>query len=193
MEAKLSFIFGTMGSSKSAQALMMRFNYIENGMNVLFLKPSIDHRDGVEIVKSRVGIEAKAQIFFPNENLIDKYSDQFSNLKCIIVDESNFLTREQVNQLRNIVDHYHIPVYCYGLRSDFRSDLFEGSKRLFELSDNVSHIEMICHCGRPTIVNTRYVNNEIITEGDVVDLGGNERYQSLCYDCYINKKLKPNQ
>lgn len=192
MNAKLNFIFGTMGSSKSAQALMMRFNYLENGMEVLLLKPSIDTRDGSNIIKSRAGIEAKALEYGPEESIVDKYLCQFKGLKCIIVDEVHFSTKEQINEFRKIVDYYNIPVYCYGLRSDFKTELFEGSKRLFEIADHITHTEMVCHCGRTTIVNAWYVDEKVLADGEIIELGGNEKYKSLCFECYKKGKLKPS-
>lgn len=187
---KLHFIYGTMGCSKTAQALIRRFNYIENGKKVLLLKPKIDNRDGINIIKSRIGIEAVALTFSHNDNIIDLYEKEIKEVDCIIIDEVNFATPSQVEEMRTIVDQYHVPVFAYGLKANFKSLLFEGSKRLFELADIHTFLESICQCGNNTIVNARYQDNKIIYEGDLIVIGGNDKYINLCYDCWKKGKFK---
>lgn len=181
--AKLHFRYGPMGSSKTAQVLMTRFNYIERGRSVLLMKPSTDTRDGVATIRSRIGLEAEAIVVHPDDD-ISVYMVK-TDADVIIVDEAQFLNRDQVIQLRDIVSKYNIPVMCYGLRTDFKGQLFEGSKALFELADEIQDIPSICDCGEKAIINARFdANGNIITSGDVVDLGGNEKYKAVCWSCY---------
>lgn len=185
--AKLYFKFGAMGSSKTAQALMTKFNYEEKGKNVWIMKPSIDTRETE--VTSRIGLHAPAYIVSPDENLLDTYRRDYKKIDVIIVDECQFLTEAQVDQLRVFVDEYGIPVLCFGLRADFQAKLFPGSKRLFEIADSITEIKSICSCGRKAIVNVRFDDSgEIITEGDQVCIGGNDRYVGMCYKCYMERK-----
>ena len=185
--AKLYFKYGAMGSSKTAQALITKFNYEERGMRVWLIKPAIETRDG-EFVRSRIGLEARAE-------LIDKDCDIESlfNAKCdapdvIIADECQFFTSRQIDALRALVDEKSIPVLAFGLRTDFRTELFEGSKRLFELADSISEIKTICVCGRKATVNARLDGDgNVLTEGTQLFLGGNESYTALCHRCYKRK------
>lgn len=199
--SKLYFRYGTMGSSKTANALMTKFNYEEKGYNVLLIKPSIDNRDGKTIIKSRIGLESEAIVINPQENLmyditvkygyhIGKYRNTLENpIDCIIVDEAQFLSKENIEDLKQIADTYETPVFCYGLRTDFQSNLFEGSKRLFEISDSISEIKSICHCGNKAIINAKYNDNQIIYDGEQIDIGGNDKYIGLCYRCWVEGKL----
>lgn len=186
--AKLHFRYGAMGSSKTAQALMTRFNYLEKGRNVWLLKPATDTRDGATVVKSRIGLEAEADVVESNDNILEKHAYKTmydGHLDVIIVDEAQFLTQEQVLQLRKIVSAYNTPVLCFGLRTDFQCKLFPGSKALFEVADEIQEVSSICQCGAKALVNARVdENGRIITEGDVVDIGGNEKYKGMCWTCY---------
>lgn len=186
--AKLYFKYGAMGSSKTAQALITKFNYEEKGMRVLLLKPAVDTRDGETIVKSRIGLESVALVFGRDANLFDiiRYNDIARYPDAVIIDEAQFLTRKQVEQLRMAVDKENIAVLCFGLRTDFQIRLFEGSKALFELADSISEIKSVCKCGNKTSVNARIdKDGKIITDGEQVDIGGNEKYVSMCYKCYM--------
>jgi len=188
--AKLYFTFGTMGSSKTAQALIQRFSFIERGKKVLFLKPSIDTRDGEFILKSRIaGLEAPVETYKADENIIDKFNMKLIDMDCIIVDEVQLSTATQIEELRYIVDELNIMVYTYGLRVNFKSLLFEGSKRLMELADEIRDIETPCHCGRKTIVNARYRGKKVLYEGEDIVIGGNNMYKSLCYKCFREGNL----
>ena len=185
--AELYFKYGAMGSSKTAQALITKFNYEEKGMRVLLLKPAVDTRDGAALVKSRIGLSSKALVFNREENLFDiiRYNDVARCPNAVIIDEAQFLTRKQVEQLRVAADKENISVLCFGLRTDFRIRLFEGSKALFELADSISEIKSVCSCGNKASVNARIdKEGKIITDGEQVDIGGNEKYVSMCYKCY---------
>ncbi|MFA5409367.1 MAG: thymidine kinase [Bacilli bacterium] len=191
--AKLYFIYGSMGSSKTAQALIQRFSLIEHGQKVLFIKPATDTRDGENYIKSRIaGLEAPITMFSEKEDLLEKFNFEYLDINFVIVDEANFCTPEQVEQLKYIADEFDIPVYAYGLRNNFMSVLFDGSKRLFELADEIKEIELLCHCGRKTIVNSRYKGKKIIYNGDGIVIGGNDMYKALCYKCYREGNLGGN-
>lgn len=186
--AKLYFKYGAMGSSKTAQALITKFNYEEKGMRVLLLKPAVDTRDGETIVKSRIGLSSEALVFRRDANLFDiiRYNDIARYPDAVIIDEAQFLTRKQTEQLRMAVDKENISVLCFGLRTDFQVRLFEGSKALFELADSISEIKSICRCGNKASVNARIdKDGKIVTDGEQVDIGGNEKYVSMCYKCYM--------
>jgi thymidine kinase len=188
--AKLSFIYGSMGSSKTAQALIQKFSYMERGQKVLFLKPAADTRDGVDVIKSRIpGLESPVTMYGENEDLLEKFNFRFLDINCVVVDEAHLSTTEQIEQLKYIADEFDIPVYAYGLRNNFRSVLFVGSKRLMELADEIKEIELPCNCGRKTIVNARYHGRKILYEGDDIVIGGNDMYKALCYKCWREGNL----
>ena len=185
--AKLYFKYGAMGSSKSAQALITKFNYEELGMTVWLIKPSTDTRDGADIVKSRIGLAARAQIITPDQNIADEYR-KLGSYDVIIADEAQFFTPEQIDQLRALVDEDDIPVLCFGLRTDFLTHLFPGSQRLMELSDSLTEIKTVCACGRKATVNARIDEaGRVITQGDQVFLGGNDSYVAMCHKCWVDK------
>ncbi len=185
--AKLYFKYGAMGSSKSAQALITKFNYEEQGMSVWLIKPSIDTRDGQEIVKSRIGLKQFADVILPDDDIKLRYK-KFDSKDVIIADESQFFTPEQIDQLRDVVDEYDVPVLCFGLRTDFQTKFFPGARRLMELADSITEIKTVCTCGRKATVNARIdENGNIITEGEQVLLGGNDRYVAMCHKCWSNK------
>lgn len=184
--AKLYFRYGVMGSSKSAQALITKFNYEEQGMRVWLLKPAADTRDGVGQVHSRIGLSETADAIREEMNLYEIFRDREREFyDVIIADEAQFLTPAQIEQLRDIVDHYNVPVFCFGLRTDFRTRLFPGSMRLFELADSITELKTVCTCGGKAMVNARLdEKGKIITEGAQVLLGGNESYRPMCYKCW---------
>ena len=185
--AKLYFKYGAMGSSKTAQALITKYNYEENDMSVWLLKPSADTRDGAAIIRSRIGLEAECEIATPATDIYRRYEERFVG-KChsIIVDECQFLTEAQIDQLRAIVDDYAVPVLCFGLRTDFQTKLFPGSRRLMELADCIEEIKTMCDCGCKATVNARISDGFIVTEGAQVVLGGNDSYIAMCHRCYKN-------
>ena len=185
--AKLYFKYGAMGSSKSAQALITKFNYEELGMSVWLIKPSVDTRDGADVVKSRIGLSAHAQIITPAQNIAEEYR-KLDRYDVIIADEAQFFTPAQIDQLRALVDEDDIPVLCFGLRTDFLTRLFPGSQRLMELSDSLTEIKTVCACGRKATVNARIdENGRVITQGDQVFLGGNDSYVAMCHKCWTDK------
>ena len=182
--AKLYFKYGAMGSSKTANALITKFNYEERGMKVWLIKPSIDVRDGVDTVKSRIGLSAKADIMTPDKNLYEEFKKR-PECHVIIADECQFFTPEHIDDLRKIVDELDIPVLCYGLRTDFLTKLFPGSLRLFEVADSVTEIKTICGCGKKAIVNARIDGDgKIVTEGGQILIGGNDSYVAMCHSCW---------
>lgn len=190
--AKLYFKYGAMGSSKSAQALITQFNYEELGMRVWLIKPSIDDRDGAAVVKSRVGLFREADVIFPTDNVLTRY-EAAGKCDVIIADEAQFLTPEQIDQLREIVDEADIPVLCFGLRTDFLTHLFPGSQRLMELADSITEIKNVCACGAKATVNARFdADGKILTEGSQVFLGGNDSYLAMCHRCW-RKKIREQQ
>jgi len=192
--SKLYFKYGVMGSSKTAEALMCRFNYIQKGFNVLLIKPSIDNRfeDEKPQVISRIGIQADCIKFRKDENLIDLYNKETEKEKIdvIIVDECQFLTTTQAEQLRLIA--HDINVLCYGLLTNFKTELFEGSKRLVEIADSIQEIKSVCKCGQKANVNARIVNGKIALDGDEILIGAEEHYESMCYWCYQDRLNKDN-
>lgn len=185
--AKLYFKYGAMGSSKSAQALITKFNYEELGMSVWLIKPSIDDRDGADIVRSRIGLQAVARVITPDESIREAYK-QAGRHDVIIADESQFFTPEQIDELRDMVDDEDIPVLCFGLRTDFLTHCFPGSQRLLELADSITEIKTVCACGKKATVNARIdEHGHIVTEGSQVFLGGNDSYIAMCHRCWRDK------
>ena len=184
--AKLYFKYGAMGSSKTAQALITKYNYEENDLNVWLLKPSADARDGAGILRSRIGLEASAEIISPEMDIFRRFeTEKLGQVDVIIVDECQFFTSRQIDQLREIVDAYNLPVMCFGLRTDFQTKLFPGSRRLMEVADSILEIKTICDCGAKATVNARIDGNgHIVTEGAQVVLGGNDSYIAMCHKCY---------
>lgn len=192
--AKLYFKFGAMGCSKTAQALITKFNYEERNMKVMLMKPAVDTRDGETTVKSRIGLTADAIAVSENQDIYKLYTENYRDCQVIIVDECQFLTEAQVDQLDAIVMDYNIPVLCFGLATDFMTHLFPGSKRLFEIAQSISEIKSVCKCGAKATVNARLDDNgNVVFSGEQVCLGGNERYVAMCRRCWLkrrNKQLK---
>lgn len=187
--AKLYFKYGAMGSSKTAQALITKFNYEERGLKVWLIKPIIDTREGRNVVKSRIGLEAPADMIGKDENILERFQREEDKIvNAVIVDECQFLSEEQVDQLHDIVLEYNIPVLCFGLKTDFRSKLFPGSKRLFEVAESIHEIKTICSCGKKATVNARIdATGRVMTEGEQVLIGGNENYMAMCYKCWKDR------
>ena len=190
--SKLVFRYGAMGASKSANALMVQFNYKERGMNAILLKPACENRDGAKIIKSRMGLCAECE--FVEDFLSQDLGVRFAREKvdAIIIDEAQFLSPDQVDAFADVVDDYHIPVLCYGLRTDFQSHLFPGSKRLLELSDNLEEIPTICWCGKKARFVARIVNGKKVEEGEQFALGGNDSYVALCRKHFRSGMIGPS-
>ena len=220
---KLVFYYGPMGCSKTANALMTRFQYLSKNKSVWLIKPSIDTRDDimdkdgnrVAFVKSRIGLEAEAALIDQQTDLYSEYINKYCKLisympnsysqasqahvcstitevayDVIICDEAQFLTELQVEQLKDIASLTNTDILCFGLRTDFKTKLFPGSKRLFELADKIIELESICECGQPALINAR-VNKpgKVLTQGAQVDIGGDEKYKTLCWKCYKNSLI----
>ncbi len=186
--AKLYFKYGAMGSSKTAQALITKFNYEERGMKVWLIKPALDDRDGAVTLKSRIGLAAECTPIRPEDDIFEMFSAGGYRADVIISDECQFFTTENVDQLRRIVDELGVPVLCFGLRTDFLTKLFPGSMRLFEVADSIAEIKTICSCGKKASVNARIdENGSVVTKGSQVMLGGNDSYIAMCHRCYKRK------
>lgn len=183
--AKLYFRYGAMGSSKTANAIMVQYNYGERGQSVLMVKPKLDNRDGERTVLSRCGLSAEC-VFMEEVPDID-----VSRYDCVIVDEAQFLTRDQVEYLVHIVDDLDVPVICYGLRADFQGNFFEGSQWLMAWADTIEEIKTICWCGRKATYNARVVDGKVIKHGDQILLGGSSQYVSLCRKHWHSGELRP--
>lgn len=184
--AKLYFRYGAMGSSKTANAIMVRYNYLERGQKVLMLKPAIDTRDGEHVMISRCGLSCECA--FIEE--LSRYNVR--EYDCLIVDEAQFLTKEQVYDLVRIVDEENVPVIAYGLRADFQGNLFEGSQYLLALADTIEEVKTICWCGKKATCNARIVGGRVVKEGEQIVLGGNESYISLCRKHWNEGKSGPD-
>lgn len=195
--AKLYFRYGAMGSSKSANILMVRYNYEERGQYAILLKPRTDDRDGEHKIQSRIGLSAPAEYVDDFLKEISKlwngketeYLYHGKKVNAILVDEAQFLSSEEVDALSDIVDFYEIPVLCYGLRTDFLNHLFPGSRRLMEIADVIEEVPTVCWCGKRAQCNTRYSNGKIVREGAQIMLGSNESYVALCRKHYKEGKL----
>lgn len=182
--SKLYFKYGAMGSSKTANLLITKFNYEEKGKRVLLLKPDTDNRDGIATVKSRIGLSAEADIIGKG-SIFQKFRDKIRIVDVILVDEAQFLSESQINELHEIVTGYNIPVICYGLLTDFTSHMFEGSKRLVEIAESIQEIKTVCECGRKATINARMdVFGNVVTNGEQIAIGGNDMYKSMCYACW---------
>lgn len=192
---KLYFRYGTMGSAKTAMLLTQAYNFEERGLSYICMKPIIDIREKKNVIRSRIGIERECAWIMGDTNLYLTVKGMFEETldvpHWILVDESQFLTTEQVDQLARAVDDFGCNVVCYGLRTDFKGNLFEGSKRLFELADTIDEIKSTCTCGRKTIMNARIDSDgNVITEGAQVEIGGNEKYMAVCRKCWRNKAVE---
>lgn len=190
--AKLYFKYGAMGSSKTAQALMTKFNYEQKGFNVVLIKPILDTRDlenGKIVVKSRIGLFSDCITFTKETNLVELLKPKMTDKSIVIVDEAQFCSKEQIEQLHTISRNNN--VLCYGLLTNFKTELFEGSKRLVEIADSLNEIKSVCKCGRKAIINARLINGKVVTSGAEILIGAEETYESFCFNCY--EKLLHNK
>ena len=184
-----------MGSAKTALLLTTAYNFEERGMQYMCMKPSIDNREIENVIQSRIGIKRKCTWIYPDTNLYEFFKQVFNEklvvINWILIDEAQFLTREQVDQLARVVDDFGSNVICYGLRTDFQSKMFEGSQRLFEIADTIDEIKSTCTCGRKTIINARIDSNGmVVTEGSQVEIGGDDKYIALCRSCWRNRRIE---
>ena len=181
--AKLYFSYSAMNAGKTTILLQASHNYGERGMQTLLLTANLDDRAGQGLIASRIGLQASAKTFTPETDLIGliQTAHQEAKLSCVLVDEAQFLTKAQVWDLSHVADLMHIPVMCYGLRTDFQGNLFEGSATLLAIADNLREIRTICHCGsKATMVVRQTQGGDVIREGDQIEIGGNDKYVSLC-------------
>lgn len=192
---KLYFRYGTMGSAKTAMLLTQAYNFEERGMEYLCFKPIVDTREQRNVIRSRIGIERDCRWIYADTDMYQQirkiFEETLSIPSWLLIDEAQFLTAGQVDQLARVVDDYGCNVVCYGLRTDFMTHLFEGSRRLFEIADSIEEIKSTCSCGRKTIVNARIdQHGNIVTQGQQVEIGGNDRYMAVCRKCWTNKKIE---
>ena len=192
--SKLYFKYGAMGSSKTAQALTAKFNYEERGMRVWLIKPLTDTRDGDGLLRSRIGLFAKCEMIAEGADIYELFINKKDRADVVITDECQFFTSSQIDQMRRIVDECSVPVLCFGLRTDFKTKLFPGSARLFEIADSIAEIKTICDCGRKATVNARFDSKgHLVTHGTQVVIGGNERYLAMCHKCYSERLKKERE
>lgn len=188
--AKLYFRYGAMGSSKTANALMVDYNYYERGKKSLLLKPILENRDGEKIIKSRIGLSKTCEFV---ENFCKMNDETIKQYDCIIVDEAQFCKKEEIKFFLHVVDDLNIPVICYGLKTDFRMELFEGSQWLLAWADIIEEIKTVCWCGEGACCNTRFdKNGKVIRNGEQIVLGANDSYIALCRKHYKEGNLGPN-
>ena len=185
--AKLYFRYGAMGSSKTANAIMVQYNYEERGQKALMLKPRLDNRDGDRVVGSRSGLSAPCHFVEELDSL------DLSDVDCLIVDEAQFLTKAQVQRLVDLVDQKGLPVICYGLRADFQGNLFEGSQWLMAWADTIEEVKTVCWCGRKATFNARVSDGQVVRSGEQIVLGGNESYVALCRRHWATGELAPRE
>ena len=189
--SKFYFKFSPMEAGKSAMLLIEAYNFEKRNINRLCMKPAVDNRESIDKISSRIGIEKECFVIYPNYDIyaivkkIISLNEYNNKLQWILVDESQFLTTEQVEQFRAIVDDFDINVICYGLRTDFQTHLFEGSKRLLELADDIDELKISCSCGRKAIFNARFnENGELVVNGEQILIGGEDKYKPMCSKCY---------
>lgn len=192
---KLYFRYGTMGSAKTALLLTTAYNFEERKMKYVCLKPVIDNREAKNVIRSRIGIERECEWIYHDTDLYRLFKklikDHGAMIEWFLIDEAQFLTETQVDQLARCVDDFGCNVMCYGLRTDFKSRMFEGSRRLFEIADTIDEIKSTCTCGRKTIINARIdQNGDFVEEGAQVEIGGDERYIAVCRKCWRNKRIE---
>ena len=187
-----------MGSAKTALLLTQAYNFEERGMEFICMKPIVDTREKENVIKSRIGIKRECLWIYLDTDIYELvkniYEETLVVKDWILIDEAQFLSQEQVDQLARIVDDYGCNVVCYGLRTDFQSKMFEGSRRLFEIADTIDEIKSTCSCGRKTIINARIdADGSVITDGNQVMIGGDDKYIAMCRRCWRNKRLESSE
>lgn len=184
--AKLYFRYGTVGSAKTLNLLAVAHNYRQQGKTVLLIKPKLDTRFGENMIRSRAGLEKAADLMIEPDTVLDLAS--LSHNDCVLVDEAQFMSSGVIEQFRNLTRDHGVPVICYGLRTDFRTQLFEGARRLFELADSIEEVKTVCHfCSKKAIMNLKLRDGIPTLEGPSVDLGAEEKYLPACFRCYHSK------
>jgi thymidine kinase len=194
--AKLYFHYSSMNAGKSTALLQANHNYGERGMSTMLFTAKLDDRDGVGVIRSRIGIEHDALVFGSGDDLLSLMKVELGKrpVDCVLIDEAQFLSKAQVDQLTKIVDEHNVPVLTYGIRTDFLGEAFEGSRYLMAWSDEIKEIKAICHCGKKATMNARVDSSgKMETEGAQIEIGGNERYVSLCRSCFARSDTGPSQ
>ena len=187
--AKLYFRYGTMDSAKTLNLLAVAHNYRKQGKRCVLMKPRLDDRFGTSIIRSRSGLEAEADFLLTAED--DLPLEALADLDCVLVDEAQFLSERLIDQLRDLTVDRDVPVICYGLRTDFRAELFAGSRRLFELADSIEEVKVTCYfCGRKAVFNLRLLDGEAVFDGPQVDLGADEKYVPVCWRHYRENRRR---
>jgi thymidine kinase len=187
--AKLYFRYGTVGSAKTLNLLAVAHNYRQQGKKIFLMKPDMDTRFGRGQIKSRAGLEMQADVLIVDESSVNGLD--YEGISCILVDEAQFLSAKVIEVLRRVALDFDIPVICYGLRTDFKSYLFEGSARLLELADSIEEVKATCHfCNKKSIMNLKHVNGKATDQGPTVELGAEEKYFPACYKCYCREIVK---
>lgn len=195
--AKLYFKYGTMSSAKTALLLINAHQFQERNIPFICLKPSVDNRDGDSVIKSRVGIQRECVMIDTNTNIFEcikihtevMLASLREKVRCVLIDECQFLTPEQVDQLAKVVDDLDVDVMCFGLKTDFQTKLFDGSKRLFEICDDFEEIKTRCACGKKASINARIdIDGNIISDGEQIVIGGDDKYMPMCRKCFLKKK-----
>lgn len=194
--SKLVFYYGTMGSAKTANALITRYQYLQNGRSVWLIKPAMDTRDdenGKTIIKSRIGLSAESMAIRDSDNLFNVFTEHWGyNIPDVIIcDEAQFFSATQIEQLRDIATFLKVDVLCFGLKTNFMTHSFEGSARLFELADELIKLDNICDCGQPALISARLdKSGNIITTGEDILIGGDSTYKAMCWKCYKQRTGK---
>ena len=185
---------GTMGSAKTAMLLTTAYNFEERGMDYICMKPIVDNREKDSVIRSRIGIERRCSWIYPESDMYKMLTEVFDTeglKEWILIDEAQFLSPEQVDQLARIVDNFGVNVLCYGLRTDFQSHLFDGSRRLFEIADTIDEVKSTCTCGRKTIINARIDRaGNVVMDGEQVEIGGNDKYMAMCRRCWAKRRCE---
>ena len=193
--AKLYFHYSSMNAGKSTALLQANHNYGERGMSTVLFTAKLDDRDGVGLIRSRIGIDHGALVFADGDDLLEIVREEIGrrSVDCVLIDEAQFLSKAQVHQLTKVVDEENVPVLTYGIRTDFLGETFEGSKYLMAWADEIKEIKAICHCGKKATMNARIDSSgRMETEGNQIEIGGNERYVSLCRSCFSKADTGPS-
>ena len=193
--AKLYFHYSSMNAGKSTALLQANHNYGERGMSTVLFTAKLDDRDGVGLIRSRIGIDHGALVFADGDDLLETVREEMDkrSVDCVLIDEAQFLSKAQVHQLTKVVDEENVPVLTYGIRTDFLGETFEGSKYLMAWADEIKEIKAICHCGKKATMNARIDSSgRMETEGNQIEIGGNERYVSLCRSCFSQADTGPS-
>ena len=193
--AQLYYRYSTMNAGKSIELIKVAYNYEERGKNVLTLIPAVDDRYGIGVITSRIGVQREAIVVNDDTNILELYmrENEKHKIDCVLIDECQFLKKHHVQELVEIVDSCEVPVLAYGLKNDFRNELFEGSYYMLNYADKIEEIKTICWCGRKATMVARVVDGQIVKQGEQVVIGGNDMYVSLCRKHYNDGRLGENK